>query len=66
MVEMLRNMNVGLESLNQTGAWITVHDVQDWEQAAIYYLKAYEDRWRAWVIPKAYEKINKALEEASG
>jgi glycine betaine/proline transport system substrate-binding protein len=63
--EMLRKMVVGLEPLNDTLAWASENDVQDWEGAAIYYLRTYEDRWRKWVTQEAFEKIKEALEEAS-
>lgn len=65
VVEMLRKMVVGLEPLNKTLAWARENNDQDWEQAAIYYLQNYEDRWETWVTPEAYTKIKKALEEAS-
>jgi len=65
VVEMLRKMVVGLEPLNETLAWARDNDVQDWEEAAIYYLQNYEDRWKTWVTTEAYERINEALEEAS-
>jgi glycine betaine/proline transport system substrate-binding protein len=65
VVEMLERMNVGLEPLNDILGWADKNEVQDWEKAAIYYLQNYEDRWKTWVTPEAYERIKKALEEAS-
>ena len=65
VVEMLRKMMVGLEPLNETLAWAEENDVQDWEDAAIHYLQTYKDRWETWVTPEVYERIEKALEEAS-
>ena len=65
VVEMLRKMMVGLEPLNETLAWAEENDVQDWEDAAIHYLQNYKDRWETWVTPEVYERIEKALEEAS-
>jgi len=65
VVEMLKKMIVGLEPLNKTLAWVKQNGVQDWEKAAIYYLQKYEDRWKTWVTPKAYEKIKKAIRETS-
>ena len=64
VVEMLKKMMVGLEPLNDTLAWASENDVQDWERAAVYYLQTYQDRWRTWVTQDAYEKIEEALEEA--
>ena len=65
VVEMLRKMVVGLEPLNRTLAWAKENEVQEYEKAAIYYLQNYEDRWKNWVTLDAYEKIKRALEEAS-
>jgi len=65
VVEMLRRMLVGLEPLSETLAWAKENNVEDWEEAAIYYLQNYEERWETWVTPEAYERIKKALEEAS-
>jgi len=65
VAEMLRKMIVGLEPLNETLAWAQENDVQDWEEAAIYYLQNNEDRWKTWVMPEAYENIKQALEDAS-
>jgi ABC-type proline/glycine betaine transport system substrate-binding protein len=63
VVEMLEKMTVGLEPLNDTLGWTVKNEVQDWEKAAIYYLQNYEDRWKTWVTPEAYERIKEALEE---
>jgi len=63
VVEMLRKMVVGLEPLNETLAWVEENDVRDWEEAAIYYLRSREDRWKTWVTPDAYENIKQALED---
>ena len=66
VVEMLKKANVGLEPINETLSWAAENEVADWEEAAIYYLQTYEDRWESWVTPGAYEKIRKALEETYG
>ena len=62
---MINKMMVGLEPLNTTVAWAVQNAVEDWERAAIYYLQNCEDRWKAWVTPDAYDKINAALEKSS-
>ena len=59
---MLRKMEVGLEPLNRTLAWAEENGVEDWNEVAVYYLKSYEDRWKIWVTPTAYERIKEALE----
>ncbi|MEE9199444.1 MAG: glycine betaine ABC transporter substrate-binding protein [Dehalococcoidia bacterium] len=66
VVEMLRNMMVGQEPISRTLAWANENGVEDWEKMAIYYMQTYQDRWETWVAPEPYEKIKKALEEASG
>ncbi len=62
---MINQMMVGLEPLNTTVAWAIQNAVEDWERAAIYYLQNYEDRWRTWFTPDAYDKIKAALEKSS-
>ena len=65
LVEMLEKMEVGLEPLNKTLAWALQNEVTEWEKAAVYYLQTYEGRWKSWVTPKAYQKIQEALREVS-
>ena len=62
---MLDKMEVGLEALNTTMAWAVQNSEGDWDQAAIYYLQNYEDRWRTWVTPGAHDKIAAALDKTS-
>ena len=62
---MIDKMMVGLEPLNTTLAWATQNSVEDWDRAAVYYLQNYEDRWRTWVTPDAYDKISAALENSN-
>ena len=48
----------------ETLAWAVANAIgDDWEQAAVHYFRTYEDRWRGWVTPEAYERISEALEE---
>ena len=61
VVEMLEEMMVGLEALNRTAAWAKENEVQDWEEAAIWYLGEYESTWKTWVTDDAYDKIKEAL-----
>ena len=64
IVEMLQKLNVGLGPLNETLAWALEHDIDDdWERAAVHYLRTYQDRWRTWVTPAADERISEALDE---
>ncbi len=62
VVAMLAKMVVGLEPLNKTLAWAKEND-RNWDEASVYYLKNYEDRWKNWVTPKAYKLIDKALKQ---
>ena len=61
VVEMLEEMMVGLEALNRTAAWAKENEVQDWEEAAIWYLGEYESAWKTWVTDDAYDDIKAAL-----
>lgn len=64
--EMLSKMNVGLQPINVTAAWAVEADIQgDWEQAAIYYLQNYEDRWTTWMPSDSVEKVKEALANIS-
>ncbi|MFC1949495.1 glycine betaine ABC transporter substrate-binding protein [Chloroflexota bacterium] len=63
VVEMLEEMVVGLEALNRTAAWSVENEVQDYEKAAVWYLREYEERWETWVTDDAYDKIKDALDE---
>jgi len=65
LVEMLKRMEFGLKPLNKTLAWVKEDDARDWNDAAIYYLRNYEDRWKTWVTPEACERIEKALDAVS-
>ena len=62
VVEMLKKMVVGLEPLNKTLAWAKEND-RGWDDAFLYYLKNYENRWKGWVTPQAYRRIDRALKQ---
>ena len=61
VVAMLDEMMVGLEAINRTAAWAKENEVQDWEEAAIWYLGEYEDDWQTWITTEAYDKVMAAL-----
>ena len=63
VVEFLRKMSIGTDPLNRVLAWVKENDIQDWTKAAVYYLRNYEDQWKTWVTPEAYQKVKQALEE---
>ncbi len=60
---MIDKMVVGLDPLNSTVAWAIQNSVEDWDQAALHYLRTYDARWRTWVTPDAYDKIDAALQK---
>jgi len=62
VVTMLEKMMVGLQPINVTAAWAKENEVQNWEEAAVYYLNNWEDTWKTWVTDDAYNKIKAALE----
>jgi glycine betaine/proline transport system substrate-binding protein len=63
VVEMVTKMSVGLAPLNATLAWVDESGTEDWEAAAIHYLRTNPSRWQSWVTPDARENVNSALEE---
>jgi glycine betaine/proline transport system substrate-binding protein len=64
VVELLKKMNVGLEPLNRTAAWAKETNIQgDWEKAAIYYLRTYEERWSTWMPEEQRQKVEAALSQ---
>ena len=58
---MMDKMMVGLDRLNRTAAWSKENEVQDYTEAAIWYLNEYESTWKSWVTNDAYSKIKDAL-----
>ena len=64
-MEFLNKMNVGEKALNQTAVWAKQEDIQgEWEKAAIYFLRTYEDRWTTWMPADKVQKVKEALEKA--
>jgi glycine betaine/proline transport system substrate-binding protein len=63
VVAMLEKMTVGLEQTNKAAAWAKENEIEDWEKAAVWYMRTYDDRWKTWVTDDAYTKIKKALDE---
>ena len=42
-------------------------DIQgDWEKAAVYYLRNFEDRWTSWMPEANAKKVKEALDGNSG
>lgn len=64
VVDMLDRMTVGLEPLNEIGAWVERSNVDSWDAAAKHYLRQYPDRWHDWLGNEAIERVNRALEAA--
>ena len=63
VVDMIGKMNIGLEQTNKTAAWVKENEVEDWEKAAIWYMREYQSRWKTWITTDAYNKVKKALDE---
>ena len=63
-VTVIDKMNIGLEQTNKASAWVKENEVQDWGEAAIWYMGQYESLWKTWVTTDAYNKIKDYLEEA--
>jgi glycine betaine/proline transport system substrate-binding protein len=66
IVEMLKNMNVGLIPLKKTLAWAKENNIGDPEQMAAWYLENYPDRYRSWVPQDIYMNVQKAVRERRG
>ena len=65
IVEMLEKMDLGVDAINKTAAWASDNDVQEWEQAAVYFLQNYEDKWTTWMPSENADKVKEALAEMS-
>jgi glycine betaine/proline transport system substrate-binding protein len=61
VVELLKKMSVGTAPLSRTAAWANENSVTDWEKAALYYLRTYEDRWTTWMPADKAQKVKEAL-----
>ncbi len=58
---MLGKFEVGLDRCNRTLAWAETNEVQDWEKAAVWYLREFDSHWKTWVPTDVYTKIKAAL-----
>jgi len=65
VVEMLRKMDIGLQAINVTAAYTVENFEAQWDNAAIYYLQNYEDRWTTWMPADNVKKVKEALANAS-
>ena len=62
IVTMLKKMNVGMWPLYHTINWSNDNNIQDYEKAAIYYLRENEYVWKTWVTAEAHDKIIAAVD----
>ncbi|MDP6142252.1 MAG: glycine betaine ABC transporter substrate-binding protein [Dehalococcoidales bacterium] len=62
VVDMLAKCNIGLEQVNKSAAWVQENEIDNWEKAAIWYMREYDSRWKAWVTDDAYTKIKKFVD----
>ncbi|MBI9050444.1 MAG: hypothetical protein JEZ00_13565 [Anaerolineaceae bacterium] len=56
----LEKMNVGTDALNKTAAYMTSEESSA-EEAAIWYLNTYPEKWNTWVTEEAKANIESAL-----
>ena len=61
VVEMLEVMNVGMWPLYAVTNWYNENELDDYKEAALYFLENYEDVWSTWVTDEAYDNIKDAL-----
>ena len=66
VVAMLEKMQVEIRILNEVLAWGRSHEGLDWERAAMYFLRTFEEVWRSWVPPENFERIKSALAQSDG
>jgi glycine betaine/proline transport system substrate-binding protein len=59
---MLENFEIGLDRCNKTLAWAETNEVQDWEKAAVWFLREYDSHWKPWVPADIYTKVKAALD----
>ena len=63
VIEFLENMNVGMDALNETAAYMVTEEVEA-EEAAIWYLENFQEKWRSWVPDDVEQRLEEALIEA--
>jgi ABC-type proline/glycine betaine transport system substrate-binding protein len=61
VVAMLEKFVVGLDRCNKALAWAEEKEIQDWEKAAVWFLKEYDSTWKSWVTSDAYNKVKEAV-----
>ena len=57
-------MNIGLQPINVTAAYTSQNFESQWDQAALYYLENYEDRWTTWMPAENVKKVKEAIADA--
>ena len=63
VVSLLEEMFVGVDALNDVVAWFAANELEDYRDAAVYFLRNYEDRWTEWTTPDAANRVRKAIAE---
>ena len=63
LVPLFEKMNIGLENTNRAAAWAKENEVEDWNKVGVWYLREYDDRWKAWVPTDIYNKVKEALDD---
>ena len=62
IVEMLKKMTIGLDTVNELLLWSKQEQTEDWEKVAIHFFKNYDQKWRQWVTEDAYNNIKTAID----
>ena len=64
VVAMLEKMVIGLDRVNKAAAWAEENQIGDeWDRAAVWFLREYDSLWKTWVTTDAYNKVKNALAE---
>ena len=64
VVAMLEKTTIGLDRMNKTAAWGKENEIEnEWEKAAVWFMREYDSHWKTWVTDGAYSKVKKFLDE---
>lgn len=60
LVEMLKKMSIGTDTMNELLAWSKEN--KNWEKTAVHFFVNYEEKWKQWVTDDAYHNIKSVID----
>jgi glycine betaine/proline transport system substrate-binding protein len=60
---MMEHFEVRVDRCNRALAWAETNEIQNWERAAVWFLREYDDVWKTWVTADAYTKVKAAVDD---